>query len=312
VATVGEKQATILYCDFKSDEKIMFSAWFAPFEIRVWVLVCAVLFILSIILAILNNSGLSSANFVVLGSLLRQVQPSRNTGIALGLLLLFDFVGLHLSWIYENSVTSSLIVPPAPKIIDDLVDLIQAGYKVEYIIDKNSNFDYEKFFSFPFILRNMSAKFKLADFEPLYNSVHFQRYANSSQKLAMYRFGTNSQNAVDLAKLKIGTQQHGCYSLKQPILKSFDMALFDTADREDLIGMVGLFREAGLIQWWTELDSYLNRLVLETGYFVKIPDKQYDYIILMNLSSLFIFWGVMMGFSVVMFCCMEIMKDKIL
>jgi hypothetical protein len=91
----------------------------------------------------------------------------------------------------------------------------------------------------------------------------------------------------------------------------FAVLAFQTADRENFVKMIGSFREAGLLQFWTDLEKYLYRLVLEAGYFGKLSDKPLELIVLTNLSSLFIFWISLLGFALVVFLGVEI-PDKVI
>jgi hypothetical protein len=117
---------------------------------------------------------------------------------------MFGGLSLLITWIYENTVTSELIVPTPTKIVYDLVDLIDAGYKIEYTTRVNNSFDYEQLFMLPYSLRNVSHKFKMANFIPLFSNVAFlKRYGNLGDKIALYWQSTPSDLVDILAQLQL-------------------------------------------------------------------------------------------------------------
>ncbi len=60
--------------------------------------------------------------------------------------------------------------------------------------------------------------------------------------------------------------------------------------------MIGHFWASGLIAFWRNLEKYLKTLVIKTGYYGFLSEKQLELIVLTNLTSLFIFWGGLLGF----------------
>jgi hypothetical protein len=213
-------------------------------------------------------------------------------------------MSLQLTWIYENTVTSELIVPASTKIIKDLVDLVDAGYKVEYTANKGVDVDtyFQEVFASTFIHRNVPHKFRKNDFISINaNKSDLSRYGNSDNKLAFFFIATPDVVAYWLVNIKIATQNQKCYNIKTPISATFDLAYFETADREELVKMVGRFREVGLIQFWSDLAKYLDKLVTERGYYGKLPVEQLEILTLINLASLFIFCSFMLGFALLFF-----------
>jgi hypothetical protein len=317
-AYMEENKFTALYCNFEtySSNKIRLSEWFAPFQISVWIMVLLSLLLATVILATFNRTRLGLSGYILLGSLLRQNQAvpknwSGKLGIALGLLVCFEFSGLLLTWIYENIVIAELIVPPKIKVINDLVDLIDAGYKVEYIAQRGNDAA-EMVFSLPFSLRNVAHKFKFSqDFVPLYDTnFKFDRFGHAENKTGFFISGMSYfiQNA--LKKMKIETGNQNCYSLKTPVYNAFSMAHVFVAQQEQLIKMVGRFREVGLLRFWYDLADHLMTLVIETSQF-KRKEENLDLIMASNLASLFIFWGAVLGFTfVVVFLCFERNQHK--
>jgi hypothetical protein len=89
------------------------------------------------------------------------------------------------------------------------------------------------------------------------------------------------------------------------------MGYFFIADRENFIRMAEHFRAAGLIQLWTKFDEYLHKLPIQTGYFGKSLDKSLDLITSENLTSIFLFWSVMLGLGLLVFIGMEV-RDKLM
>jgi hypothetical protein len=207
-------------------------------------------------------------------------------------------MGLVFTCIYENTVTSKLIVPSHIKIIEDLVDQVDAGYKVEYRSYLNATFDFKSYFSQPFIRRNMSHKFRFEDdFIPIHQSLLFKRYGNSDfgQKLALETRGIPIHITETLLTLKTFTQIKNCFSIKSPVNVGFQFGNFRISEQEEFVKMIGRFWQSGLIQFWSDLTVHLNDLVLKTGHYLEKPNdvEESNLITLSALASLFLFWAVM-------------------
>ncbi len=316
IAYLAETKYTVQYCyvDATLEPSSQILAWFSPFELRVWIVLLFTSIIVSLVLAGFSRQWLVSIAFVSMGSLLRQCQPlpKQNLlgkfGAGLGLLLLFDFMAFEITSIYENTVTSELIAPIPIKIVKDLVDLIDAGFKVHYYEDYTSPPILEKLFKLPFIARNMSHKFSMNDFLNTYDPSNVNL---ESKKMARFIWGQSNYIEYYFKVLQRQIKAEECYYVKNLMSSGFAVLAFQIADREDFVKMIGSFREAGLLQFWTDLEKYLHRLILEAGYFGKLSEQPLELIVLTNLSSLFIFWISLLGFALVVFLGVEI-PDKVI
>jgi hypothetical protein len=220
---------------------------------------------------------------------------------------MFDFMALLCTWIYENTVTSQLIAPTRAKVINDVVELVDVGYKVEYFPFFNNTFDFEALFSFPFMARNqnVSHKFKMDDyFIPINgNIINLTAYRNAKDKKALHLIGMSIVVDRFLMTMKKITENEECYRIQTPLRVSVEMAHFDIAERVEVIKILGRFWSAGLIQGWTDWHRYFQYLVVlrDTKSGLENRNKETDtlpgdIIKLANLKSLLQFWAVALCF----------------
>jgi len=307
LAYFDTSEYVLLYCNFEvKSEQMLFSAWWSPFRVNVWVW-----FILSTILTSLtlilyterNYRNIIQWLFVTIQTVLRQEDGRRE-----GLLLLFSFTSMVITCLYENTITSALIAPTDPRIIENMIQLIDEGYKVVYhksrMYDINETEVEEAVFIRPYEIRNLTHKFSMENFIPEFNdffnssSVGVSVYGNPDKKRAMF-FQSRATVVEDyFGRLRRSIKKYSCYRVKESIGETFDFILMHVSKVQGYKETISKFKEAGLLVLWERLGKlqrmYARNSRFEAGNF----GSEIQVISLPNLVPVFSVWAALLICSV--------------
>jgi hypothetical protein len=138
---ISKEILTAVYCNFDTARnlKVNFAAWWEPFDPEVWTCIGSILLMLGVFMCLLRNlaffefitkskasisSKFASNSLNIYRSILRQDDLQNNS-----LLLMICMTMILVTSLYENIITSQLIVPEVPKIFQTIADLAENGYQ---------------------------------------------------------------------------------------------------------------------------------------------------------------------------------------
>jgi hypothetical protein len=236
----------------------MLSAWSAPFGLFVWLGLVIIFVLLSLTIGVKLNVGKGYAKksgvkdcivpfFIVAGLYLRQ--PGSNVGKQ-GLVILSSFcIGVVLS-LYENSVTSELVVPP-PKFEHNLSSLLMtAGTKVIYSgsnISTNGNLMELKIETHKWNIKYSKEQFQL-------NHGLYERAVplENQTSLSYFAFFTATESELRLRNSKLKNNKCHCYIVKHAFRQREYYSNFDLPMRKRFIAISNALRQSGITSFFIE------------------------------------------------------------
>jgi hypothetical protein len=314
----------IYFCDCNPKSQTeMLTAWGAPFGRFVWVGLVITFLLLSIMIGIKLKVCKGDAKtcsvkdcivplFTVAGLYLRQQGTKVGNQ---GLVILSSFcIGVVLS-LYENAVTSKLVVPP-PKFEHNLSSLLMsAGTKIIYTglnTSRNGNLMELQFQTTKYDIQYAKERFELNN--ELYNKALPLENQTSRAYLGFYTAVENDQR---LRQLKIMNNKCHCYLVKHTFRKTGHYIHFDLLLKKRFISILNVLRQSGITYFFNEkyrkhegylLLAKLRRLLedkkLHSDFFAR-EEPGPDLIQLGNLYFLLVIFGGMGFVAVIIFTLTE-------
>jgi hypothetical protein len=316
----------IYFCDCNPKSQTeMLTAWGAPFGRFVWVGLVITFLLLSITIGIKLKVGKGYAKtcsvkdcivpfFTVAGLYLRQ----QGTKVAnRGLVMVSSFcIGVVLL-LYENSVTSKLVVPP-PMFEHNLSSLLMSvGTKIVYTGPNSStNGD----------LLELQTQTKKYDIQ--YSKDQFELYKNelydkalpleNQTRRAYFGFYTAVESDLWLRWLKLKNNKCHCYIVKHTFRKTGNYISFGLLLRKRFLSILNVLRQSGITYFFTEKYrkhegnlklTKLRRLLEKKKYhsdFFAREEPGPDLIQLENLYFLLVIFGGMGLLAVNIFILKEV------
>jgi hypothetical protein len=309
-------------CNPKS-QKEMLTAWGAPFGRSVWLGLGITFLFLSLTIGIKLRVGKGYATtcsvkdcivpfFTVAGLHLRQEGTKVGNQ---GLVLLSSFcIGVVLS-LYENSVTSKLVVPP-PKFEHNLSSLVMsAGTKIIYIglnTSRNGNLMELQTQTKKYDIQYSEDKFQLN------NELYGRDLPLQNQtSLAYFGFSTAVESDLRLRKLKLRNNKCHCYIIKHTFRKTARYTRFSLFLRKRFISISNVLRQSGITYFFneryrkrehnlalTKLRRLFEEKKLHSDFFER-EEPGLDVIQLENLYLLLVIFGGMGLLAVIIFTLTE-------
>jgi hypothetical protein len=315
----------IYFCDCNPKSQMeMLTAWGAPFGRSVWVGLVITFLLLSLTIGIKLRIGKGYAKtcsvkdcivpfFIVAGLHLRQQGSKVGNQI---LVILSSFcIGVVLS-LYENSVTSKLVVPP-PKFEHNLSSLLMtARAKVIYggsNSSTNGNLMQLKTQTKKYNIQYSKDRFEL-------NNVEFHDKAlplENQTRLAYFGVYSAVESDIRLRKITLENNKCHCYIVKHTFRKTGHYIYFGLLLRKRFISILNALRQSGITYFFNEkyrkyegnlILAKLRRLSEEKKYhsdFFAREELGPDLIQLGNLHFLLVIFGGMELLAVIIFTLTE-------
>jgi hypothetical protein len=322
---LGVAIGRIFFCDCNSkSQNEMLTAWSAPFGLVVWLGLVMTFLLLSLTVGVKLNVAKGYAEkggvkdcvvslLTVCRLFLRQ--PGSKIGKP-GLVILSSFcIGVVLS-LYENSVTSELVVPP-PKFEHNLSSLFMtAGAKVIYSgpnISTNGNLMELTSETHKWNIRYSKEQFELSNEIPKEGST-----LKNQTSFSYFGFYTASESEYLLHKLKVKNNKCHSYIVNHAFRQREFYWNFDLLFRKRLISISNVLRQSGIISLFIKkyeqregdlAHTQLIRFVEDNKYhldFFAREERGLDLIHLENLYFLQVIFGGMGFLAVIVFTLTEI------
>jgi hypothetical protein len=315
----------IYFCDCnpKSQTEIL-TAWGRPFARSVWVGLVITFVLLSLTIGIKLKFCKGDAKtcsvkdcivpfFIVAGLHLRQEGTKVGNQ---GLVILSSFcIGVVLS-LYENSVTSKLVVPP-PKFEHNLSSLLMsAGTKIMYIgpnSSTNVNLIELETQTKKYDIQYSKDRFELNNYE-----LHDKALPLENQtSRAYFGFYTAVESDQRLRKLKLVNNKCHCYIVKHTFRKTQNYISFFLLQRKRFISILNVLRQSGITHFFNEKYRKHEGNLMLANHRLLLEDKKYhsdffareepgpDVIQLENLYFLLVIFGGMGFLAVIIFTLTE-------
>jgi hypothetical protein len=304
------------YCDFSPPRTshINFGAWWGPYQLKVWGFLSNSFLALSFVLAISKlykyNGGQmhtsvtvvdvfqswSDMFLYVIRCILRQ-DELRNV-----ILTTCAFCMLIFTCLYENIITSKLIVPDEDMRYENIVELTNNGYSIIVQSDNDITLDMKlpdslnKILFEHFQKSGKSNKLEFDNVRFVFRSSADESYivdlGNASLKYAWLQDNNKlmlSYNEKMLSKF----HQIPCHTVRNPLRQSLQFVYFVNFLVFEQLELTTLLRDGGFIGWWFKLQDF--SLNMHLSRFRTDPKEQYDleatsYISNMNLVPVYSIW----------------------
>jgi hypothetical protein len=299
-----------IWCDFTipKEEDMSFLAWFSPFRVEVWLGFLACIIGISLCLALkditadrLQNNlsfveyatSMCRGLFIIVRIILRQ-----NVDMLSTIMLIFSFATMVITSLFENTVTSDLIVPVLPNIMKDVSDLYRNGYLIfKYDNNVKHSADGPSFVSrstekgsseFGFLppqyIVYPTSTFGIQDYQKVYN--------NRERKLAEHVVGTESEAQWMLHDIS-RYSKYPCHRTLQP--EGFYLQYMQVVGffEKEATRLVSLYSSAGFLAFWQRHDEFVSYLVFlrSSAFREKYVNKnQSNLLTLYNLVPVFCVW----------------------
>jgi hypothetical protein len=312
---LSEREVTVLYCDFSPPRtsKISFRAWWAPYRLNVWGWFSSSLLGLSLALTycelIVKNRDITQNKLLkgfltswcdrlleVIRFILRQ---DDSQGF---FLIICSYFMLIFTCLYENIITSQLIVPDEVLRYKDIIELTKHGYSIT--VQAEGELFYER---------------KLPDSYNQTLAEHFQRHGKSMEdfyegvKFVFYDLSDQTY-LIDMGNvsLKYASLQmndkislsfmeqylsklHGreCHRVRNSASKGFKLMFLYNFLVYEQLELMQLLRDRGFISWWFQLQEFSQKMYLshwQRDVEEIVDDKGSSYISNMNVVPIYTVW----------------------
>jgi hypothetical protein len=301
-----------IYCEFDipREQDMSFLAWLSPFRMQVWFVFAATIFGTSVCLSMQDiivagcqgsKSFLESATkmgaglFTIVGIVLRQDPDNMSTVLR----TTFAFAIMVYTSVYENTVTSELIVPVLPNIMENAKQLFENGYLIFKYgslierpetgpaflsshsmgeVDSELGFLPSEYIVYP------TSQFGSQDYQRVYN--------NRERKLAEHFPGTEYEAQWTLYDIGMYSK-YPCHRTSEPEGFYLDYMQVIGFFEKEATRLVSLYKEAGLFSFWDSLQEFLSYLVfLRSSVFQEkfVNKNQSNILTLYNLIPVFCVW----------------------
>jgi hypothetical protein len=320
---VGIGQLYFCDCNPKSQSELL-KAWVTPFERSVWLGLIIIFLLLSLLIGVklqvgkLNTKNITAKDFVapilaIAGIFLRQ--EGKKIGNQRLLLLTSFCVGVILL-LYENFVTSKLVVPP-PKLEYNFSGLLMAaGSKVIYSGEDS-----------PTSLELIELETEALKWNITYLKAQFQFNGELHRRKPPLENGTilsyfGFYSAVDsddeLRKLKLLNNKCHCYIVNHEFRHVNAYIRFSLFQRKRFISILKILLESGIFSFFnekirkhendillTKLSRWLENDIIHSDFFVR-EETRMGVIKLENLKFIFVIFGGLEFLAVNIFILKEI------
>jgi hypothetical protein len=246
---------TALYCNFDPHRslQINFSAWWEPFRPEIWLCLLTAFVTISIAMEYIASFGflqsvsLACEPLQIVRSVLRQDDLKRNL-----LLVMFCFIMMKLTSLYENIITSQLIVPDKEIVYKTFVELVENHYEFQ------SSFNIETLTPTiqSYLNRiNKSITFSEMKFERVKSSFKFDIVANSSLRKSYLNYNTENLWYYHIQYLN-QKYSYSCHTVVEPLSTKLSFMDFHNFLTHVQMNVMLKLRDHGFLAWWKHLETF--------------------------------------------------------
>jgi hypothetical protein len=287
----------LLYCEPPRERwtQISFKAWWSPFQPNTWWVAIFCFLITSFAFAFVisgDGGGLIfglDKMFLSIFNVFRSVMKQNSSSEA-KLLMLFTFTSFVSTSVYENIITSDLIVPDMPYIVQDLDELLKLKFNVlvptyskyvsQNILHQESHPAKNK------IYKSRATRFIDADFHDIKELAREEK-----NRIALFLIGELQEFPLEIFEIQqeIGLK---CHLVREPVGSAHRYFASSSSVQNEVHALIEKYREAGLLEVWYKTEIYFKSLIqrrLDPN--LHSDDKYTDtYITLPNLIPVFMIW----------------------
>jgi hypothetical protein len=260
------------------------------------------------------NSCWGSNAFVLVGIILRQYSTAIQRSI---LLTAFGLAALTLTSMYENFITIELIAPTRAIIATDLGQLaLDRNYRIYLQSFENRPDSLRIAYLNQYSAEDPKKKRLLTEDNVVYfsatNSPSFEELGDMKKKVAMLVGITRSMETAYLRMVRIINPSRECNYVKIPHSVDPLLAVFRNSRSSEQIRTMYYFLEAGFLNAWENArisamrrNNENMRRNAESTINKEVDGLDENYLTLVNMISIFTFWGVMQGVAFIV-CLAEV------
>jgi hypothetical protein len=286
----------LLYCEppRQRGTQISFRAWWSAFQPNVWLIGLFVFFITSFAISCVMSAdvGLVFGFHKILLSIFNVFRSvmKQNSSSEAKLLMLFTFASFVFTSVYENIITSDLIVPDKPYIVQDLDELLKLNFKVlipayskimaQNILHQNSHPAKTK------IYNSGGTKFFDADFHDIPELAREEK-----NRIGIFLIGELQEFPLELFKIQQGIGST-CHLVRKPVGSAHRYFAISSSVQNQVYALIEKYREAGLLEVWYKTEIYFKSIIQRRHDPNLYKDDQYTDtdITLLNLIPVFMLW----------------------
>jgi hypothetical protein len=317
-----ETEMTVIYCDFNPPQtsKVSFRAWWAPYRWNVWAVLLTGLLGLSIVLAYnklwasirYNGWSIRKKSLIFLQSwadrLLEIIRfILRQDDNQSWFLITCSYFMLIFTSLYENIITSQLIVPEEVQRYKTIDELTDDGYSIiiladdEWMLERKLPDSVNQTIVEHF-LKNGKSK------NDFYEGVKFEFHEASSDAFLTQVGNVTLKHAVlqmasnDILSsiTNILSKLHGisCYQVRNSLASSLKFLYYGNFLVYEQLRLSQLMRDHGFISWFYKRQEYSQKVYVAhlKGHKNEVTDSVSAYISNMNLVPVYSVW---VGFNIV-------------
>jgi hypothetical protein len=323
-----ETEMTVIYCDFNPPQtsKASFRAWWAPYRWNVWAMLLTGLLALSIALAYVKLCASISYNSLsIRKKLLIFLQSWANRLLELIRLILRQddnqswflitcaYFMLIFTSLYENIITSQLIVPDEVQRYKTIDELTDDGYSIIILADRSSMLERKltnavnQTISEHF-MKNGKSK---SDF---YEGVKFE-FQEASSDAFLTQVGNASLKHAVLQMASTDILRHinnilsklhsiSCYQVRNSLASSLKFLYFENFLVYEQLRLSQLMRDHGFVSWFYKRQEYSQEVYVAhlKGHKNEVSDSVSAYISNMNLVPVYSVWFALNVVGLLLFC----------
>jgi hypothetical protein len=323
-----ETEMTVIYCDFNPPQtsKVSFRAWWAAYRWNVWAVLLTGLFGLSIVLAYYKLRANITYNGLPVRKILHIFLQSwsdrwleiirfilRQDDNQTWFLITCAYFMLIFTSLYENIITSQLIVPDEVQRYKTIDELTDDGYSILILCDLSLLLERKLTDSVnqtiaEHFLKNGKSKNDFYEgvkfeFQEASSDAFLTQVGNASLKHAVLQMASRDilSNIINiLSKL------HGisCYQVRNSIASSLKFMYYVNFLVYDQLRLSQLMRDPGFISWFYKRQEYSQKAYVAhlRGHTNEVTDSVSAFISNMNLVPVYSVWFGLNLVGLLVFC----------
>jgi hypothetical protein len=266
LSLVSAVNDVLLYCTSSviRGQQISFAAWWSPFQWNVWLLALVAFIATSITLAVqinkkstINLNTFLFSTFAAFCSVVRQDRSLRSR-----LLILFSYTALVCTNLYENTITSDLILPNKPHIVKDLDELLRLNYKIFVTILSENEMEEAAYRNLCPFKRKILKNGALIELNPTKTVLRHDWYIGKDGmvKLAVYAAGNKDDLSLQIHALQTMLNVP-CGLVEEPMEYVHRYWEILSYVQNEAFQLIERYRETGLLHIWRKTQIWLESVI---------------------------------------------------